>query len=79
MTDFLPSLPVFLAFASASIVLALTPGPDMVYFVGRIAVWRPQGRVAAFAGAGAGLVVHSVLVAIGLRRCLPPRRRPSSC
>ncbi|HOV05339.1 MAG TPA: LysE family translocator [Hyphomicrobiales bacterium] len=70
MTDYLPSLPVFLAFASAAVLLALTPGPDMVYFVGRTLAGGVKAGIAAFAGAGAGLVVHSVLVAVGLAALL---------
>lgn len=70
MTDYLPSFPVFLAFASAAVLLALTPGPDMVYFVGRTLAGGVKAGIAAFAGAGAGLVVHSVLVAVGLAALL---------
>ena len=44
----LPPLPLMLAFAAASLVLALTPGPAVVYIVARTLA---QGRVAGLASA----------------------------
>jgi len=66
LTDFVPALPVLAAYAVASVILGLTPGPDMTFFLSRtIAQSRAAGFAALF-GASTGLVVHTVLVAAGL-------------
>ena len=66
LADFVPALPVLAAYAVASVVLGLTPGPDMTFFLSRtIAQSRAAGFAALF-GASTGLVVHTVLVAAGL-------------
>ncbi len=63
---FVPDLPVLAAFMAASIVLGITPGPDMTFFLSKtVAQSRPAG-FAALAGAATGLMVHSLLVAAGL-------------
>jgi threonine/homoserine/homoserine lactone efflux protein len=64
--EFVPSLPIVLQFAAASLVLAITPGPDMTLFVGRA---LSEGRAAGFAcmlGAFTGILIHTTLVAVGL-------------
>lgn len=66
LSEFLPALPVLAAYAVASVILGLTPGPDMTFFLSRtIAQSRAAGFAALF-GASSGLVVHTVLVAAGL-------------
>ncbi len=66
LATFVPDLPVLAAFVLAAIVLGITPGPDMTFFLSKtIAQSRPAG-FAAFGGAAIGLLVHSVLVAAGL-------------
>jgi threonine/homoserine/homoserine lactone efflux protein len=66
LSEFVPALPVLAAFAVASVILGLTPGPDMTFFLSRtIAQSRAAGFAALF-GASTGLVVHTVLVAAGL-------------
>lgn len=70
MPDFLPSAPVWAAFALASAVLALTPGPDMTLFLSKTVSQSRNAGLAAFAGATSGLVVHSCLVAAGLSALL---------
>jgi threonine/homoserine/homoserine lactone efflux protein len=64
--DFVPSLPVIAAFAFASVVLGLTPGPDMTLFLSKTVAQSRAAGLAAFGGASTGLVVHSVAVAAGL-------------
>lgn len=64
--DFIPTLPVLAAYAVASIVLGLTPGPDMTYFLSRTVAQSRAAGLAAFAGASTGLVVHTILIAAGL-------------
>ncbi len=64
--SFIPDLPVLAAFVAASMVLGITPGPDMTFFLSKtVAQSRPAGFAALF-GAMSGLLVHSVLVAAGL-------------
>ena len=66
MSAFIPDLPVILAFALATIVLAITPGPDMALQLSRaINYGRPHGLAAMF-GAMAGIMVHTTLVAFGI-------------
>ena len=68
--DFLPTLPVFLAFLAAVFVLSITPGPDMVFFLGKaISQSRAAGYAAMF-GATAGIFVHTIMVAVGLSALL---------
>lgn len=64
--SFLPSTPVLIQFAIASVILAITPGPDMTLFVSRA---LSQGRAAGFAsmaGALSGTLVHTTLVVVGV-------------
>jgi threonine/homoserine/homoserine lactone efflux protein len=66
LTTFVPALPVLAAFVLASVVLAVTPGPDMTLFLSKTVA---QSRAAGFASLGGtlvGVVVHSLLVAAGL-------------
>jgi threonine/homoserine/homoserine lactone efflux protein len=62
----LPEPAVLAPFVLAVAIIALTPGPDMTFFLGRALA---QGRVAglaAMAGATTGILVHTMLVALGL-------------
>jgi len=64
--DFIPDFSTLFAFFVASIVLAITPGPDMTLFVSRA---LSDGRAAGFAcvaGAMSGITVHTLMVALGL-------------
>ena len=63
---FVPDSTVLIQFAIASIILAITPGPDMTLFVSRT---LSQGRAAGFAsmaGALTGTLVHTTLVVVGI-------------
>ena len=63
---FLPDAATLVQFAIASVILAITPGPDMTLFVSRT---LSQGRTAGFAsmaGALAGTLVHTTLVVVGI-------------
>lgn len=64
--SFVPDLPVLTAFAAASLILAITPGPDMTLFVGRALSEGRASAIACVAGTSTGIVVHTVLVAIGV-------------
>lgn len=68
--QFIPPLPALGAFTLAAIVLTLTPGPDMTLFLGKAVTRGRTAGLAAFFGAIAGLLVHSLFAAIGLSALL---------
>jgi threonine/homoserine/homoserine lactone efflux protein len=68
--NFVPTLPVLAAYAAAVLVITFTPGPDMTLFLGKtVRQGRPAG-LAAMAGAMTGLLIHTLLVALGLAALL---------
>lgn len=68
--SFVPSPEILAAFTLASLLLALTPGPDMTLFLGQtLAEGRARG-FAAMLGATTGLLLHSLLAAFGLSALL---------
>ena len=67
--DFIPGLDIP-AFTVAALLLILTPGPDMTFFLGQtIAAGRARG-FAAMLGACTGLLGHAMLAAFGLSALL---------
>lgn len=66
MSAYLPELAVLAPFALAVVIIALTPGPDMTFFIGRALAQGRAAGLAALAGAMGGMVVHTALVALGL-------------
>jgi threonine/homoserine/homoserine lactone efflux protein len=66
MPAFVPELSVILAFAVATIVLAITPGPDMALQLSRAINYGRAHGLAAMFGAMAGIMVHTTLVAFGI-------------
>jgi threonine/homoserine/homoserine lactone efflux protein len=68
--DVLPSLAVLAAYAVAVVALTLTPGPDMSFFLGRAVTAGRAAGIAAMLGAATGLLVHTLLVALGLSALL---------
>ena len=64
--SFVPDAALLAQFAVATLIIAITPGPDMTLFVGRaIAEGRAAG-LACMLGAMSGIVLHTSLVALGL-------------
>ena len=66
MPDFVPDWPTLAAFTLASVILSITPGPDLTLFLSRT---LSQGRAAGFAcmaGAFSGITIHTAMVALGL-------------
>ena len=64
--SFIPDTTTLIQFAIATVILAITPGPDMTLFVSRT---LSQGRAAGFAslaGALTGTLIHTTLVAVGI-------------
>lgn len=66
MPFFVPDLSVILAFALASFLLAITPGPDMALFLSRAINYGRAHGFAALFGACTGLLLHSLLAALGI-------------
>ncbi|MFA6154907.1 LysE family translocator [Mesorhizobium sp.] len=64
--SFIPDTATLIQFAIATVILAITPGPDMTLFVSRT---LSQGRATGFAsmaGALCGTLVHTTLVVGGV-------------
>ncbi len=66
MSPILPEMTVLLPFILAVAVIAITPGPDMTYFVGRALTHGRAAGLAALAGATSGILVHTAAVTFGL-------------
>lgn len=62
----LPDLATLLPFVVAVLVIAITPGPDMAFFLGRAVSQGRAAGLAAVAGATTGILIHTTLVAVGL-------------
>ncbi len=66
LSAFTPDLPVLAAFIAASIVLGITPGPDMTFFLSKTVAQSRAAGFAALGGVSVGVTIHSVLIAAGL-------------
>ncbi len=66
LSAFIPDPAVIAAFVLASLVLGITPGPDMAYFLSRTVAQSRAAGFAALGGISLGLAIHSLLVAVGL-------------
>ena len=68
--DFVPTLPVFAAYVAAVLVITFTPGPDMTLFLGKAVRQGRAAGMAAMLGAATGILIHTMLVALGLSALL---------
>jgi threonine/homoserine/homoserine lactone efflux protein len=66
MDALLPPWPLFLAFMAASLVLAVTPGPGVIYIVTRGALHGRSQALASVLGVAAGNLLNAIGAAIGL-------------
>ena len=66
MDALLPPWPLLLAFMAASLVLAVTPGPGVIYIVTRGALHGRRQALASVLGVAAGNLVNAIGAAIGL-------------
>lgn len=66
MTDLLPPWPLFSAFVLASLVLAVTPGPGVLYIVTRSLVHGQRGGLVSAAGVALGNLGNMLAAAGGL-------------
>lgn len=64
--NFIPDASIIAQFAVATLVIAITPGPDMTLFVGRALAQGRAAGLACMAGAMTGIVIHTALVSLGL-------------
>ena len=62
----LPALPMFAAFALASLVLAATPGPGVVYIVTRTLTQGRRAGLASVAGVALGNLGNALAASLGL-------------
>lgn len=62
----LPDPAILAGFTFAVVVIALTPGPDMTFFLGRALTRGRAAGLAAVGGAALGLAVHTTLAALGV-------------
>lgn len=67
---FVPDIGILLAYTAAAVILVITPGPDMTLFLGQTLTGGRSRGIAAYLGASAGLVVHTMLAAFGLSALL---------
>lgn len=67
MTLGIVDLPLFIA---AGLLLNITPGPDLLFIVGRAAAQGVRAGVAAAFGVAAGCLVHTAAVALGVAALL---------
>jgi threonine/homoserine/homoserine lactone efflux protein len=63
---FLPDWPTLAAFTLASLLLFITPGPDMSLWLSRTIGSGRRAGLAAMAGTNAGCIVHTLLAAFGI-------------
>jgi threonine/homoserine/homoserine lactone efflux protein len=63
---FLPDLSILLGYSVASILLFITPGPDMSLFLARTMTNGRQAGIASVMGANVGCVLHTFLAAFGV-------------
>ena len=66
MTDLFPPWPLFSAFLVASIVLALTPGPGVLYILTRSLVQGRRSGLVSVAGVALGNLGNAFAAAVGL-------------
>jgi threonine/homoserine/homoserine lactone efflux protein len=66
MTDLLPRWPLLMAFLAASLILAITPGPGVLYIVTRSLTQGRTSGLASVAGVALGNLTNAMGAALGL-------------
>lgn len=64
--DFIPSAAVLAQYSVACLVLFITPGPDMSLWLSKTLSGGRASGMAAMIGTNVGVLVHSVLAALGI-------------
>lgn len=62
----MPSASHWLVFAAAALLMAVTPGPNMVYLISRSLCQGRSAAVMSWMGVALGFTVHMVCAAVGL-------------
>jgi threonine/homoserine/homoserine lactone efflux protein len=62
----MPTLENFLLFVVASVLLVLTPGPNLLYLISRTLCQGRAAGLVSLAGTASGFVVHILAAALGL-------------
>ena len=62
----MPSMQNLMLFALASVLLVLTPGPNLLYLVSRTLCQGRRAGIVSLAGTSLGFVVHVMAAALGL-------------
>lgn len=70
MTELLPPLPLLLAFLGASLLLAATPGPGVVYIVTRCVTEGRAAGLSSVLGVALGNLVNAIAASLGLAALL---------
>jgi len=63
---FIPDFSTLLAYSIASVILFITPGPDMSLFLSRTIVNGRSAGMASMLGTNVGCIVHTLLAAFGV-------------
>jgi threonine/homoserine/homoserine lactone efflux protein len=64
--NFLPELPTLLTYTLASVLLFITPGPDMSLWLSKTIGNGRAAGIAAMIGTNVGCIVHTLLAAFGV-------------
>jgi threonine/homoserine/homoserine lactone efflux protein len=67
---FLPDFATLLTYTIASVLLFITPGPDMSLFLARTMASGRKAGIASVTGANIGCLIHTVLTAFGVSALL---------
>ncbi len=70
ITNYFPDISILLQFAVASIILTITPGPDMALFLSRGINHGSTAGIMCMLGASTGVLIHTLFAAIGLSALL---------
>jgi len=66
----MPSLDNYLLFVAASVLLVLTPGPNLLYLISRTLGQGRNAGIVSLAGTTSGFIVHILAAALGLSAVL---------
>ena len=66
----MPSLDNYLLFVAASVVLVLTPGPNLLYLISRTLCQGRTAGIVSLAGTTTGFLFHILAAALGLSAVL---------
>jgi LysE type translocator len=77
--NFLPETSTLLAYSVASVILFITPGPDMSLFLARTMASGRKAGIASVMGANLGCVIHTFLAAFGISALVAASHTVAQC